>query len=449
MRPLRLTFLLAASLPITWLGARAVESGAATSAATTDSVAAAAAESRVRQRDVEIAAWERALAQDSLSAIALAQLGGLHMQRGRESGEYADYVRAEEYARRSLALRTNRNGRSFLTLSASLLAQHRFVEARDVARRLVAREPEVPQYRALLGEADLELGDYDAARAAFDSIPGRDRAHLSIAPRLARWAELAGRTDDARRILTAARDRAAARADLPREQVAWFDLRLGDLELRAGHPNAARRAYELGLAAAPGDYRLLGAMARLAAALGDADAAIDYGERAIRIMLDPATLGVVSDAYAARGDRGRAEEYARAMEVAVAGQPGPYHRAWALFLLDHDHRVPEVLARAEEEIRTRHDIYGDDLLAWALHKSGRDGEARHASAAALRLGTADATLHYHAGAIALSSGDTAAARAALARALAINPRFDPRLAAAARRTLGGLERAAAPEPWSW
>ena len=116
-------------------------------------------------------------------------------------------------------------------------------------------------------------------------------------------------------------------------------------------------------------------------------------------MPDPATFGVVSDAYAALGDSAHAAEYARAMEVAVLGQPGQWHRAWSLFLLDHGRRVPEVLAHVTKELETRRDIYGYDLLAWALHKSGRDGAARIAMARALALGTDDPLLLRHAATI--------------------------------------------------
>jgi len=84
------------------------------------------------------------------------------------------------------------------------------------------------------------------------------------------------------------------------------------------------------------------------------------------------------------------------MEVAVLGQPGQWHRAWSLFLLDHGRRVPEVLAHVREELETRRDVYGYDLLAWALHKAGRDGEARAAMDAALAQGTKDPLLLRHA-----------------------------------------------------
>jgi len=149
----------------------------------------------------------------------------------------------------------------------------------------------------------------------------------------------------------------------------------------------------------PGDYRLLAGLARLEAARGNWHRAIDYGDSAVAMVPDPAAFGLISDAYARLGDGRAAAEYAHAMEIAVLGQPGQWHRAWSLYLLDHDRRVPEVLARVQNELRARRDVYGYDLLAWALHKSHRDREARDAMDHGLALGTLDPQLRQHAAAI--------------------------------------------------
>ena len=44
-----------------------------------------------------------------------------------------------------------------------------------------------------------------------------------------------------------------------------------------------------------------------------------------------------------------------------------------------------------------------DALAWALHRLGRDDEAKRSSDEALRLGSRDPLLRYHAGAIAAAA----------------------------------------------
>jgi tetratricopeptide (TPR) repeat protein len=266
----------------------------------------------------------------------------------------------------------------------------------------------------------MELGDYAAARAMFGALYAQ-RANLAVAPRLARWLELQGQVEEARRLLTAALDSAQANSRMPREQLAWFHLRVGDLELRAGHPGSAARVYRAGLAVAPEDARLLAALARVARAQQQWQEAIRYGERSIAIAPDPATLGLVGDAYAALGDSAQAGEYVRAMEAVTFAQPGGFHRAWSLFLLDHGLRVPDVLVQVQTEIRTRPDIYGWDLLAWALHRSGRDRDALPAMTRALSLGTRDAMLSTHMALIERGLGHWVAAQQYFDQAHDIDP----------------------------
>lgn len=419
-----------------WLGAQKL---GAFEPASSPTPRISSAMSETAERDTQIRVWSYALSQDPKSAIALTQLSGLYLQRARETGDDNNYFEAEKLARRSLALRINRNGPAFVTLAAALVAQHRFQEAESVAKDLVAYDPSVPQYRAQLGEIQMELGQYDAARVSFDSLYPV-RTHLSIAPRLARWEEMNGNIAGARKLLTDALAAAKSRRDLPREQLAWFHLRVGDIDMRNGRLRRARAMFEAGLAIEPSDYRLLDAMAHLEAVEGNPKKAIEYGERGIAIKLDPATLGLIGDSYAALGDSARAQEYYRTMEVAVAGQPGAYHRAWSLFLLDHDLRVPEVLGNVRKELEARKDVYGYDLLAWALHKQRRDREAHDAMIEARRLGTRDAMLFYHEGMIDRALGNSKRARYFLNAALKTNPKFHPTQAAGIRFVIDSLDR---------
>jgi tetratricopeptide (TPR) repeat protein len=107
-------------------------------------------------------------------------------------------------------------------------------------------------------------------------------------------------------------------------------------------------------------------------------------------------------------------------------------------LLDRGRDVPTVLARAEREIAVRRDVYGWDLLAWALYRSGRQSEAREKMRHALAVGTRDASLFYHAGMIEAALGRRADARRYLETALEINPQWHPFQPAEARRVLARL-----------
>lgn len=389
---------------------------------------AAPVKSESEIRSLDIAFYERRIAEDTFSAADRSRLAGLYLQRARETGSYPDYERAAELAQRSLSLREAHNAETYVMLTSALLAKHDFVGALRTARRLYATDTTNESHTALLAEVELEMGDYANASRYFSAV-SNEAEKPSIAARLARWYEVTGRLTRAQAILKQSTVRMAASSDVPHEQLAWFHYRLGELYLRSGNHVGADSAFHRALAALPADYRALGGLARLSAARRQWSAVVDFGSRAIAVQLDPATLGTMSDAYAALGDTAQARSFADAMAVAALSQPGAIHRAWGLFLLDHDRDVPRVLREARAGIRTRHDVYGYDLVAWASYKAGRIDDARKAAAVALSQGTEDALLYYHAAMIAATAGDSASARSLLGRAREINPTFSPTQAA--------------------
>jgi tetratricopeptide (TPR) repeat protein len=355
-------------------------------------------ESEVRDRDIEF--YTRRTLEDPSGATDRFTLAGLFFTRSRNTGSTADLDRAERLVRESIAERTQRNYQAFELLASLLMARHEFREARAVALRADSLDPGTPSHLALLGEIELELGNYDAAAADFEAVH-YDGRNFTTGARLARWYEVTGHLDMARGFLRQAIVAVDRRDDLPREQVAWFHYRLGELELRAGNVGAADSAFLGGLARHPDDVRLLGGLARVALARGAWQQAIDFGERATVIQLDPATLGTVSRAYAELGDTAQAASYARAMSVSALKQPGVIHRAWGLFLLDHGtaRDRADVLRRARRELRDRKDVYGHDLMAWALHRNGQVVGARKEMRLALAQHTEDVMLAEHARAI--------------------------------------------------
>ena len=107
----------------------------------------------------------------------------------------------------------------------------------------------------------------------------------------------------------------------------------------------------------------------------------------------------------------------------------------ALFDVDHGIHPRASLALARRAQRERPSIDGDDVLAWALARTGHCGEALGYSRSALRLGTRDALKLFHRGAIERCLGNRAAARGWFRQALALNPRFSVLWASTARREL--------------
>lgn len=358
-------------------------------------------ESEVRDRDIDF--YSKRIAEDPESALDRFTLAKLLFARSRTTGSTSDIDRAERLAKESISERTQRNYSAFELLASLLMARHEFRAARDVALRADSLDPGNSSHLALLGEIELELGDYQSAAQHFAAIQ-YDGRNFTTGARLARWYELTGRIDVAREFLRRAIVKVDRRDDLPREQIAWFHYRLGDLELRVGNVAAAESAFVRGLARNPEDVRILGGLARAALARGAWREAVDYGERATGQQLDPATLGVVSLAYSQLGDSAQAKSYARAMSVSALKQPGAIHRAWGLFLLDHGTAQDraDVLKRARKELRDRKDVYGHDLMAWALYRNGQLQNAREEMNLALSQHTQDVMLIEHARAIGVA-----------------------------------------------
>lgn len=363
-----------------------------------------------------IAFYERRLREDPQSALDMAQLAALFMEEGRMRADDRPFVQAESLARRSLGERTRRNGRSAALLVNALLAQHRFVEATDIAGQLVRSEPETPAYRALLAETLMEVGEYRRAIGLLGSVRPQ-RAELGIAPRFARWAELTGQPGEARRILRAARDEAMERADLTGEQRAWFSLRLADLELRYGHLRGASAAIEDGLRASPGDWRLILARGRLEAARGSWRKALRSGEDVIATVPSPDGFALLASAHKALGRNDEASAFELALDGITRRQPRMIHRTWALALLDQGRNPTEILSLAAADTLVRQDVHSLDLLAWALHRAGRSAEAVTLARRAVALGTIEPALRLHAGMIEFADGDPAVARQHLLLAL--------------------------------
>ncbi len=351
-------------------------------------------------RDGDIAFYAKRVDDDHQSATDRLTLARLLFTRSRSAGSTRDLVRAEALARESIALRDRRNGQAFEVLASILMARHEFREAHAVAVTVDSLEPHTPSHLALLGEIELELGRYDDAARHFRAVVS-DGQQFTTDARVARWYEVTGHATIARAMMHRAIAAVDRRDDLPQEQRAWFHYRLGELELRLGKLPAADSAFLTALRRHPDDVRALGGLARTALARGDFRRAIAYGDQATGIQLDPTTLATVSLAYAALGDSAQAAQYASAMSVSALTQPGPIHRAWGLYLLDHG-SAPEradVLRRAQRELRDRHDVYGHDLLAWALFTTGRRDDAQREMRLAMAQGTEDVMLQAHAGSI--------------------------------------------------
>ncbi|MDF2694222.1 MAG: hypothetical protein K0S65_2605, partial [Labilithrix sp.] len=160
---------------------------------------------------------------------------------------------------------------------------------------------------------------------------------------------------------------------------------------------------------------------RVAMARGDHGRAAELFGRAFEASPLVETAWLLGDARAAAGDVSGADEaYARVDRDGRRTDP----RTLSMFLSAKNKDAPEALRLAREEYARRKDIVTEDALAWALYRNGKLDEAQASIARARRLGTPDARLVYHEGAIRIAAGETKKGRELVARALKMNPAFD-------------------------
>ncbi len=365
-------------------------------AATPEAASVVARERTVR--DLDIAFFAARAARDPSGAIDLARLGALYLQRHRAAGNASDLAMAEEAASRSTENRADRNPAAWQILAATRMARHQFAEALTAIEPVIAADPDNAPAKATKGEILLELGRYSEADQLFMGLTLR-RAEPSIAPRYARWLELRGRAGRAGRLLEEARIAAANGLATPREQLAWFDLRLAELALKFEDHRSAIQWADSGLVQVPDDARLLSTKARALLGLGRPEQAVTLADSALGIRFDVATLIVLATGYEQLGDSGLAGQYRRILASNLAADPTSVHRGWSLFLLDHGGNADSIAAVARNDLEARPDVYGFDLYAWALHRSGRAAEAAAIIARAQAVGTEDPLLVRHAAAI--------------------------------------------------
>jgi tetratricopeptide (TPR) repeat protein len=363
-----------------------------------DALAEAAVERRILDQEID---WFRArVRRDPSGGLDRIQLGARLMRRARATAEPGDYAEAERQGRAAVRNQPRHNAGGWQLLAAALMSQHRFDDALGAADSLSRVDPESALALAIRGEVLLELGRYPEADRIFASLWVR-RFEPGVAVRAVRWLEVHGRLAEARDLLLASRERIAA-SQLPRDQQAWFALRLGELAARAGAIREARRQLRRGLEESPSEGRLLGAMARLELNGGDPRAAIAWGDSAIAARVDPVTLGTLADAWARIGNPAKAAEYEAAIEATGGLAMAGFDRRHALALLDRGERVAAVTVAAERELATRRDTGTLDLVAWARFKSGRIADARSAIEEAIRWNPTDPVLRRHRAAIALA-----------------------------------------------
>lgn len=363
-------------------------------------------------------------------SLGYVNLAILYMKESRRTGDFSLNDKAASAVAKALEI--SPKDIPARKLEASLhLAHHRFREAVESAKILLADAPNDSFVYGVIADAYIEVGEYEKAIAAAQKMVDLKPGTASYS-RVAQLRSLHGDHNGAVEMFKQAA-RAADPAD--RETQNWCLVQLGDEYWKHGQYADAERTYDEALQNYPGYFLALVSKGRVRASLGDYDGAE-------RILTDlqasrpnANAILMLGDIYTLRGESEKANaQYEKFDAIQAKLGTAADHRRLGLSWANRG-KIEDALALAKSEYDAEKSIHSADLLGWCLYKAGRASEGQRYIGEALRLNTGDARTLFHAGMIAKETGDLAGAKRLLTRALKINPEFDLLLAPEARKVL--------------
>ena len=379
--------------------------------------------------DPAIPFLEKRVVSDPDDFVAQNQLASRYLELLRVTGDDQWRVKARKAAEASVAVGVPEfNNGGIAALTRVQLASHQFAEARDNAQKLRMLAPAKSYPFGLLGDALLELGEYDEAAAAFNDLAKGDPGGIDPETRLAQLAILRGDLTAAKEHFNHALESAKTLNPPVPGLVAWSRVQLGQLYFNQGDWENAGKEYRAALEAVPDYWSALDHVAELHAAQQQYPEAIRIYKNLIERVPRPELCQALGDIYTFMVKPADAKPW---YERAAAGylKAGEKDRALyqhhlAGFYSDSVEDPAQAVKWARQDLQTRHGIFAHDALAWAFYRNGEFDEAAAEMKQALILGTKDSHLLFHASMIATAAGNPAKGKELLEKAGSVNPHYN-------------------------
>jgi tetratricopeptide (TPR) repeat protein len=256
------------------------------------------------------------------------------------------------------------------------------------------------------------------------------------------------------------------------ENTAWCRAQLALMLFQTGALVSSEGQIKLALEEAPENPHVLAVAGRIATARQDYKTAIEFYQKSITSVPTHDALAELVELYRLTGrDQEAAAQFEQVIAFHKAARrdyqhdharpPGASaehpHRDGALsghshhphehahgnlqlarFYADHNRNLDEALREARAAWTAFPNVMAADTLGWCLYQKGEFTEAGKMMRHALKRGTPDAAIHFHAGMIYTRLGNQPLAQKHLYQALSLNPHFHPTQTGLAADTLKAL-----------
>ena len=375
--------------------------------------------------DVEVRAAQEWVRRVPGSTDKLVDLGRAWIAKARQANETGFYAHAKATAELVLA-RDPENHMARELLAQVRINTHAFEEALALCEEVLAKDAESLVALAIKSDALYELGRNNEAITTADKL-------LELKPNLASYTRAAffqWLRGDLPEALKSSKFAIEASNDPAKpEPRAYALVQTANFFFHKGDYDGADEGYKQALKLVSDYPTALVGRGRVATAKGEPKRAVEFLSVAFKAAPHADTAWRLGDARAASGDEaGAAEAYGKVSEIGKDDDK----RTVSLYLSTKNLQSEQALALANAEMKIRPGVYTQDALAWALYRNGKFEEAKAASDKATKLGTKDALLIYHAGAIDIALGKVDEGKAKIKQALELNPQFDPTAAVEAK-----------------
>ncbi len=383
----------------------------------------------------DVASLQQLLRENPKSSANHTRLGQAYLQKARETSDPSYLTKAEALFQKALGL-DGRNFEAMAGMGSLCLSRHEFSEALRWGERGLAINPWSSELYGIVGDACVELGEYERAVRLIQKMVGL-KPQLSSYSRVSYLRELHGDIEGAIQAMSMA----VSSGSPSRENTAWCRVELGNLYFNKGDYRSAEREYQAALAQLPGYIHATAGLAKIKAAQGDFGSAVQLYDKVVAALPFPEYVIALGELYEVLGKPDLAKrqyELVEAMHQLNKANGVDVEMELALFQADHDRNLEEALEQAKRQFERQPNIKAADVLAWTLYKNGQYREALSTIEKALRVGTRAPLMLYHAGMIHFKAGDVVKAEGYLKQALSLNPRFSIRHAPEALKTLEEL-----------
>lgn len=347
----------------------------------------------------------------------------IYLQESRVSGDHHFYIPVAS-AILDTVLRRQPNSYEALMLRASIsMTQHQFANAKQQIQKVIAANPKNAFAWGVLCDAYVELGHYDSALVACDSMMAI-RPDIRAYSRASYLRELFGDPKGAMELMV----RAVNAGGPGEESKAWAAYTLGMVYLNAGKLDTADYLFQKTLEERPSYSYAIAGQAMVKGMRGEYPAAITLLTSAMEISSEHLFLEQLADLYSAMG---KPQESKGLQQKVIEAFKQHEESGWnidrelALFSANHWINLDDAVARAKRDHQTRPmNIDACDTYAWTLFRNGAAPDALPLIRAAIRMNTQHATLFYHAAAIYAANNLRDSATMMLSKAMAINPQID-------------------------